>query len=79
MSPGAAFWVSELWSECYTIVTTCQMSVDVNNYDLQNVDCQGLYPVAKYHQYHQGLQNEQLSLGTSVTMGGNPAFTVHVV
>jgi len=55
------------------------MSVDVNNYDLQNVDCQGLYPVAKYHQYHQGLQNEQLSLGTSVTMGGNPAFTVHVV
>jgi len=35
------------------------MSADATNYDLQNVECQLLIPVAKSHQDRQGLQREQ--------------------
>jgi len=30
---------SKLRSECYVLITKCQMSADANNYNLQNVGC----------------------------------------
>ena len=31
---------AKLRSKCYMIITKCEMSVDADNYDLQNVECQ---------------------------------------
>ena len=33
------FGGAKLRSECYVLITKCQMSVDANNYNLQNVEC----------------------------------------
>jgi len=42
LSPGAAFWGHQIESECYVIISKCQMLADTDNYDLQYVECQGL-------------------------------------
>ena len=39
------FGGAKLRWECFAIITRFQMSADVINYDLQNVECQRLLPV----------------------------------
>jgi len=41
------FGGAKLASEYYVIIMKCQMSVDANHYDLQNVKCQRLLPSCK--------------------------------
>ena len=48
------FGGSKLRSECYAIITRFKMSVDVINYDLQNVKCQRLLPVMALTFYRSG-------------------------
>ena len=38
------FGGAKLRSECYILITKCQISEDVNNCNLQNVECQRLLP-----------------------------------
>jgi len=38
------FGGTKLRTECYVIITKCQMLADVNNCDLQNVECHRLLP-----------------------------------
>jgi len=49
------FGGAKLRSECYVLITKCQMSTDSNNYNLQNVECH-----CESHQDHQGSQSETL-------------------
>jgi len=41
------FGSAELRTECYVLITKCQMSADTSNYDLENVECQQLLPSCK--------------------------------
>ena len=56
---GAAFWGRKLRLECHVTTTKCQISADVNNYDLQNVECKS------------GTQLQNLIKITKVRKGSN--------
>jgi len=44
---GAALWGHKLRLECHVTTTKCQMSADVSNSDLSNVECKSLIPSCK--------------------------------
>jgi len=48
------FGGAKLRWECYAIITRFQISADVINYDLQNVECQWLLPVMEETFYRSG-------------------------